>query len=123
MRPLLAAACAVAFGVAPTAVRAQSSFVVRDVRLFDGERVAEHRNVVVRDGVIALVGDTSVPVPAGALVVNGHDRTLLPGFIDSHVHMSDSVEANLRQSLALGVTTDLDMWNGGARLERIKALR
>src|SRR6059058_2776240 len=115
MRPILAVVCAVALGGAPTASRAQSSFVVRDVRLFDGERVTEHRSVVVRDGVIAQVGDANVAVSPGAQVVDGRGRTLLPGFIDAHVHLSDDAEADLRQSLALGVTTDLDMWSGGAR--------
>jgi len=96
---------------------------VRDVRLFDGERVTEHLNVVVRDGVIAQVGRAEDAVPAGAQVVDGRGRTLLPGLIDAHVHLSDDTEADLRQSLALGVTTNLDMWNGGARFERIKILR
>ena len=123
MRPILTALCAVALGVAPTAARAQSTFVVRDVRLFDGERVAEHRSVVVRDGVIAQLGDAMLAVPAGAQVVDGKGRTLLPGLIDAHVHLSSDTDDDLRQSLALGVTTDLDMWNGGPRFERIKTLR
>ena len=124
MRPILAATLTIALTLAPSVVvSAQSTFVVRDVRLFDGERVTEHRSVVVRDGVIAQVGGAEVAVPAGAQVVDGRGRTLLPGFIDAHVHMSEEVEADLRQSLALGVTTNLDMWNGGPRFERIKALR
>ena len=52
--------------LAPIPARAQSTFIVRDVRLFDGERVTEHRSVVVRDGVIAQVGDAQLAVPAGA---------------------------------------------------------
>jgi imidazolonepropionase-like amidohydrolase len=39
------------------------------------------------------------------------------------VHLSDSAEADLRQAASLGVTTVLDMWSGGPRYERIKALR
>src|SRR4029079_3168477 len=94
-----------------------------DVRLFDGERISEHRSVVVRDGVIAQVGDARLPVPTGAHLIAGRGRTLLPGLIDAHVHLSDSAQADLSQSLALGVTTDLDLWSGGTRYERIKALR
>ena len=123
MRHLLTVACTVAVVLAPPAARAQGTFVVRDVRLFDGDRVAEHRSVVVRDGVIAEVGASDLGVPAGARVVDGRGRTLLPGFIDAHVHLSDSTEADLRQALLLGVTTVLDMWNGGARMERIRTLR
>ena len=124
MRPILAATLAIALMLAPSVVvSAQSTFVVRDVRLFDGERVTEHRSVVVRDGVIAQVGGAEVAVPAGAQVVDGRGRTLLPGLIDAHVHLTDETEADLRQSLALGVTTVLDMWTGGPRFERIKTLR
>jgi imidazolonepropionase-like amidohydrolase len=123
MRPILTAVCAVALAAAPTATRAQATFVVRDVRLFDGERVTEHRSVLVRDGIIAQVGGSELAVPAGAQVVDGSGRTLLPGLIDAHIHLSEEAEADLRQSLAFGVTTNLDMWNGGARYERIKALR
>jgi imidazolonepropionase-like amidohydrolase len=106
-----------------TVARAQSTFLVRDVRLFDGERVAEHRSVLVRNGVIAAVGASELAAPSGTPVVDGRGRTLLPGMIDAHVHLSESTEDDLRQALSLGVTTVLDLWNGGARLERIKALR
>jgi imidazolonepropionase-like amidohydrolase len=119
----VAIATSVFLALAPIAARAQSAFVVRDVRLFDGDRVSEHRSVVVRDGVIARIGDATLSAPPGAQVIAGRGRTLLPGLIDAHVHLSDSAEADLRQSLALGVTTDLDMWNGGARFERIEQLR
>ena len=109
--------------LAPAPSWAQGTFVVRDVRLFDGERVVEHRSVVVREGMIREIGRADLAAPPGAQVVEGRGRTLLPGFIDSHVHLSDSTEGDLRQALALGVTTMLDMFNGGSRLERIRALR
>ncbi|MFL5620587.1 MAG: amidohydrolase family protein [Gemmatimonadaceae bacterium] len=123
MRQLLAVASVVAVALAPHAMRAQGTFVVRDVRLFDGERVSEHRSVLVRDSVIAEVGGAQLAVPADTRVVDGRGRTLLPGLIDAHVHVSDSTEADLRQALAFGVTTALDMFSGGLRYERVKALR
>jgi imidazolonepropionase-like amidohydrolase len=113
----------VAFCPEPARAQASGTFVVRDVRLFDGARVTEHRSVVVRDGVIADIGGAELAVPAGARVVEGRGRTLMPGFIDAHVHLSDSADADLRQALAFGVTTVLDMFSGGERFERIKALR
>jgi cytosine/adenosine deaminase-related metal-dependent hydrolase len=88
----------------------EETFVIRGVRVFDGTAIAENQTVVIASGKIAAIG-TSVDAPAGAIDVPGKDRTLLPGLIDSHVHVGigSAVEA-LQQSLAFGVTTVLDMW-------------
>lgn len=123
MRIIFALLCTLPTVLGPDLVRAQAAFVVRDVRLFDGERVTERRSVLVQDGLIRNVGGPELAVPPGTPVVDGRNRTLLPGLIDAHVHLSDSTEADLRQALSLGVTTVLDMWSGAARLDRIKALR
>jgi imidazolonepropionase-like amidohydrolase len=114
---------ALAGALLPLPARAQATFVVRDVRVFDGERVAEGRSVLVRDGVIAGIGGPGLAAPPEAQVVDGRGRTLLPGLIDAHVHVTDSAEADLRQAAAVGATTVLDMWSGAARFERLKALR
>ena len=43
--------------------------------------------------------------------------------IDAHVHLTDSVEADLKQAIGLGVTTVIDMFTGSTRFDRIKAAR
>jgi imidazolonepropionase-like amidohydrolase len=83
-----------------------NSFVVRNVRVFDGERVIERANVVIRAGRIAAVGNGKSP--AGLPVVDGSGRTLLPGLIDAHAHVLS--ETGLRNALRFGVTTQLDMF-------------
>ena len=89
------------------------------VRVFDGERMLEAQDVVIRDGVIASVCDaTSQPAD-----IDGRGCTLLPGLFDAHVHVSTEPEESLRQLATLGVTTALDMFSGGRTLERIRALR
>lgn len=108
--------------ISPLAARAQS-FVVRDVRVFDGERTTERRSVLVENGRISRVGGPDLEVPQSAEVIDGRGRTLLPGLIDSHVHVTDSAAADLRQAISLGVTTVLDMFSASTRFERIKALR
>ncbi len=80
--------------------------VIRDVRVFDGERVIPRATVVVRDGSIVSVG-RSAGVPRGARVVDGRGQTLLPGLIDAHVHTF--APEMLEQALVFGVTTVLDM--------------
>jgi imidazolonepropionase-like amidohydrolase len=94
------------------------TFTIRDVRVFDGERVLDHRSVVVADGRIIRVG--AVAATAGLSDVDGRGRTLLPGLIDAHVHVADQVEEALAQAASLGATTVIDMWNGGERLPKIK---
>jgi urease alpha subunit len=83
-----------------------NSFVVRDVRVFDGARAIEHADVVVRAGRIARVG-RGAPA-AGLRVIEGAGRTLLPGLIDAHAHVPR--EEGLRVALRFGVTTLLDMF-------------
>lgn len=120
MRFGLALSAFVALG--PLVLGAQS-FVVKDVRVFDGERATERRSVLVENGRISRVGGPDVQIPRGTEVIDGRGRTLLPGLIDSHVHLTDSVAADLRQALSLGVTTVLDMFSGSTRFERIKEMR
>jgi imidazolonepropionase-like amidohydrolase len=108
---------------APAVLPAQSRFVITDTRVFDGRHVSEHRSVLVENGRISRIGGSDLKPPANAEVIDGRGRTLLPGLIDAHVHLSDGVEADLRQAIALGVTTVLDMFTGAARFERIKAAR
>src|SRR4051812_30008938 len=64
----------------------QGSFVIRDVRVFDGARTLQHRSVLVDSGRIKRIGDAGLQAP-GAAVIDGRGRTLLPGFIDAHVHI------------------------------------
>jgi imidazolonepropionase-like amidohydrolase len=80
--------------------------VFRNVRVFDGKAVIPATNVVVKGRRIVAVGGR-VDVPAGATVIDGKGRTLLPGLIDSHTHAYSA--AHLRQSAVFGVTTELDM--------------
>ena len=73
--------------VATTAVPRAHLTVVRGARLFDGDRpVPLAAPTVVIDGSrIAAVG---VPVPEHAEVVDLPGATLLPGLVDTHVHLA-----------------------------------
>jgi imidazolonepropionase-like amidohydrolase len=115
--------CLLILAVGAPPAGAQSAFVVRDVRVFDGERTAEHRTVLIQDGKIARIAGPGLAAPAAAQVIDGRGRTLIPGLIDAHVHLSDSVEADLRQAAVNGVTTVIDMFSASTRFERIKAAR
>jgi imidazolonepropionase-like amidohydrolase len=51
-------------------------------------RVVDHPQVTVTDGRISAVGAQGDPVPDGARRVDLPGRTLLPGLIDMHVHLT-----------------------------------
>src|SRR5918997_936232 len=79
----------------------------------DRERVLRGQTVVVRDGLIAEVGDARrVRVPRGAERIDGRGKYLLPGLVDMHTHLfsdDDFPEELAGDELALmlanGVTT------------------
>jgi len=80
--------------------------VISDVRLFDGEIVIEDATVVFNGGRVSAAG-ADVKIPDGAKPIDGRGRTLLPGFIDSHVHTFGPART---EALRFGVTTLLDMF-------------
>jgi imidazolonepropionase-like amidohydrolase len=83
-----------------------NSFLIRNARIFDGEKFSGPGSVLVQDGHIKAVGK-NLKVPADLEVIDGTGDTLLPGLIDSHAHVWGDA---LTQALIFGVTTELDMF-------------
>ncbi|MGY1812436.1 amidohydrolase family protein [Blastococcus sp. SYSU D00820] len=102
----------------------------RAAHAFDGDRVLPGGALVlVADGRIAGVEPAGAPVPADCPVTDHRNATLLPGLIDTHVHLcADAgpraldtipdlsaaaldrvVETSLRRHLAAGVTAVRDL--------------
>lgn len=77
------------------------NLTLHDARVLTTVGLSEPRTVAVADGVIA-----AHPRP-GAEDVDAGGRALLPGLIDSHVHIAS--EQQLTQCARWGVTTVLDM--------------
>jgi imidazolonepropionase-like amidohydrolase len=56
--------------------------------VFDGERIVPRAETVLLEGSrIAGVQPSGMPLPDGCEVVDFPDATLLPGLIDTHVHL------------------------------------
>ena len=83
------------------------SFVIRNVRVFDGEKLLPAADASVENGFIRAIGK-DLKVATGTKEVDGAGDTLLPGLIDSHDHAWGDV---LKQALIFGVTTELDMFS------------
>ncbi|MEE9132512.1 MAG: amidohydrolase family protein [Gemmatimonadota bacterium] len=129
-RVLVTAAVLMAVGVAPTALAGQT--IVRADRMLDIEsgRIVRDVVVVIADGRIQSVNPNSVP---DGEVIDLGDMTLLPGFIDMHVHLTGDLEGdwmnravketaadgalrgarNARKTLMAGFTTVRNVGAGG----------
>lgn len=106
-------------GTAAAASAQVTAFV--DGRIIDGTGTTiERGTVIVRDGLIAEVGPTaSVRVPDGATRVDLRGKTLMPGLVNAHGHLSavsglqtgpqfytrDGLVRQLRAYATYGVTT------------------
>jgi imidazolonepropionase-like amidohydrolase len=90
--------------------------LIRDVRVFDGQRTHQHRDVLV-DGAKIADPDFRGKPGADTVVVDGKGRTLLPGLIDSHVHAYRYLEL----PLLFGVTTQIDMFTGVSIMQDMTA--
>ncbi|TRW17664.1 CIA30 family protein [Glacieibacterium frigidum] len=80
--------------------------LIENVAVFDGARRLPPRAVLLSGGKIADPDFKGRP-PAGAKIVDGRGKTLLPGLIDSHVHAFQDQDV----PLLFGVTTQLDMFS------------
>lgn len=85
-----------------------------NVRAFlDGSRFAEDQTVVVDKGRIVDVGPArSTRPPAGARLIDGKGKTLVPGLWDAHMHVFDDSSGPML--LSLGITSARDPGNNTA---------
>jgi imidazolonepropionase-like amidohydrolase len=117
-----------------TAIARADTLVVSAARMIDvlAGREVEHPQIVITDGRIASVGRAGDAVPAGARRLDFGDRTLLPGLIDMHVHLTSDPTlsgyrrleytdafwmtvgaANARRTLEAGFTTVRNVGSSG----------
>jgi imidazolonepropionase-like amidohydrolase len=98
-------------------------------RAFDGEHALGNTMVLIDDGRVTAVESGEVDPPTGAEVLDFGDATIMPGLIDTHVHLAfdagedavgtldscdddaayEIIRRSARQSLAGGVTTVRDL--------------
>jgi imidazolonepropionase-like amidohydrolase len=87
----------------PSQAEEEPEVLFANVRVFDGQSAAlsEPTNVLVRGNQIAAIG--AAAKSANATVIKGGGRTLMPGLIDNHVHITMSSWSQA-EALADGMT-------------------
>lgn len=94
--------------VLPTQFRSPTPTLITDVLIFDGEALSGPTDLLLEGGLISRVGEG--PAPAGAEMVSGSGRTVLPGLIDSHTHYDPPTDL-IPSAVRFGVTTQLDLYS------------
>jgi imidazolonepropionase-like amidohydrolase len=90
--------------VAPATTFIQAGRLLADP---DNGRVETAKTIVVEDGRIVAVRDGYPEAPAGAQVIDLRDRFVLPGLIDSHVHILAEAGPENRLDLVAKSASDL----------------
>lgn len=109
---LVPALVAAAFAAAPSAdaaTVAPGDVVVHAGTLLDrpGKAPRRQASLVIRAGRIVAVEDGFIPVPDGARRIDLSDRFVLPGLIDSHVHLGSDRAGN--EGLLAGFTENREL--------------
>jgi predicted amidohydrolase YtcJ len=89
-----------------------TSFIISDVRIFDGINELPAGYVHVVSGKIKQLGSGALPtVSSNTKIFSRPGHTILPGFIDAHNHLHQGNVEALKQALRFGVTTIMDLHN------------
>ena len=115
MKILVACFCVFLSALAVSAQDGSRVIVFQHANVIDGISSAPLRDVtvIVAKGKIAGIQKSLKSIPAGAKVIDLKGKWLLPGYIDSHVHLGDFESA--QRALRFGVTTARTM--GGSFID------
>jgi len=111
----------IALACLPAGLAGQETIAIRNVTVIPmtGGGVARAQSVIVRDGRIAQIGPAAeVRSPAGAVVVDGRGKYLIPGLFDMHAHASKVRASALGLYVLYGVTTLRDQGSEHAEVLR-----
>jgi imidazolonepropionase-like amidohydrolase len=99
----------------------QSTVVIRNATVIPvtGPRASGRQTVVVRgERIVAIGPNASVRAPAGATIIDGTGKFLIPGLFEMHAHMSKSRASAFPLYVYHGVTTIRDQGSEHAEVLR-----
>ncbi|GAB4160598.1 MAG: amidohydrolase family protein [Winogradskyella sp.] len=87
-------------------VQAQNSFIIKDVKVFDGDQIIDETSVRVENGKIIEVSKVITPKKEDE-VIDGKGKTLIPALSNAHVHAWSP--QSLKEAAMAGVLNVMDM--------------
>ena len=84
----------------------QDSFIIENVKAFDGERIIELTSVKVEDGIITEIAK-SIKASEEDEIIDGKGKTLMPALSNAHVHAW--APQSLMEAAKAGVLNVMDM--------------
>jgi len=120
-KSLLAVSLTAALVFAPSAVaqeeKPKPQILFTNVNIFDGksDKLATGMSVLVEGNLIKKIGK-GLKADANATVIDGGGRTLMPGLIDNHVHLSltgpnlSAIESMTWENIAYGAVPNAEMY-------------
>jgi imidazolonepropionase-like amidohydrolase len=90
LQTLVAATVALTFNAIASDDKLPLQTLFTNVNIFNGtdDRLQENHNVLVEGNLIKAISDGEIKANKDATVIDGGGRTLMPGLIDAHVHLS-----------------------------------
>ena len=71
-----------------TTIFEPESILIKNVRIFNGvDANLSHGHMLVEKGLIKIISTKPISAPANAMIIEGDNRVLTPGFIDLHSHL------------------------------------
>ncbi len=99
-------------------INAQHSFIIKDVTLFDGEKVIPETSVLIENGKVSKV---SKQIKNNSPIIDGKGKFLMPGMTNAHVHAW--APGALKQAARAGVLNLLDMHGVEPYQAKMKSMR
>lgn len=97
MRILAFLHLALLWGFSALAQDGPAQVLFTNVNVFNGtdDRLYENHSVLVEDNMIVSISEGQISVDDNATVIDGGGRTLMPGLIDSHIHINGYKNGNI----------------------------
>ena len=105
------------------ALSAPAQTVLLHATLIDGTGSAPLPDsaIVISDGRIAIMGPAAkIKAPVGAQVIDLTGKTIIPGIINAHSHISDDPAIKLRHFAQYGITSTIGMGGDGDDVLKIR---